>query len=109
VGQAIPTAAQDITGVVLVYGTTAQLVPRSLSDFTPSLGTGLTPTKNTNTYSSNGNIVLSASANQTVEIFNAVGQKLLSHKTVEGINTIPVSTKGLVLVKIGNQISKVIL
>lgn len=71
--------------------------------------TGLTPTKNTNIYASNGNIVLSASANQTVEIFNAVGQKLLSHKAVEGINTIPVSTKGLVLVKVGNQISKVIL
>jgi len=109
VGQAIPTTAQDITGVVLVYGTTAQLVPRSLSDLTPSLGTGLTPIKNTNIYASNGNIVLSASANQTVDIFNAVGQKLLSHKAVEGINTIPASTKGLVLVKIGNQISKVIL
>ncbi|MFT3753948.1 MAG: FN3 associated domain-containing protein [Paludibacter sp.] len=109
IGQAIPTTAQDITGVVLVFGTTAQLVPRSLSDFSASTATSLNPVKDNSIHAANGNIVLSASANQTVEIFNAVGQKLLNLKAVEGQNTIPVSAKGLLLVKVGNQISKVIL
>jgi hypothetical protein len=57
----------------------------------------------------NGAIRFNASANQTVEIFNAVGQRLISKTTVNGLNTIPVYTKGLVMVKVGNQISKVVL
>lgn len=109
IGQAIPTTAQDITGVVLIYNSTAQLVPRSLSDFTPTLGTSLNPVKDNSIHTENGHVILSASANQTVEIFSALGQKLLSLKAVEGMNTIPVSAKGLILVKVGNQISKVIL
>jgi hypothetical protein len=58
---------------------------------------------------SNGKITLSASANQTIEIYNSVGQKLVSKKAIEGVNTIPVSARGVVLVKVDNKIAKVIL
>lgn len=57
----------------------------------------------------NGNIIFNATANETLEIFNALGQKFISIKTVEGINSVPVSIKGMVMVKIGNQTAKVIL
>ncbi|MBZ0244254.1 MAG: chitobiase/beta-hexosaminidase C-terminal domain-containing protein, partial [Bacteroidales bacterium] len=33
IGEAIPTDPQDITGVILQYNTTMQLIPRSLNDF----------------------------------------------------------------------------
>jgi len=65
--------------------------------------------KNIDIHSLYGNIIISTSVNQTIEIFNSVGQILFIRKAVEGVNTIPVSVKGLVLVKVGNQISKVIM
>ena len=42
IGSPIPSGLQDITGVVLMYNTTAQLIPRTSSDFTPTVST--TPT-----------------------------------------------------------------
>jgi len=106
---AIPTISQDITGVVLVYTTTAQLVPRSSADIVNAQGTGLKIVKESNISSSNGKITLSASANQTIEIYNSVGQKLVSKLAIEGVNTIPVSAHGVVFVKVDNKIAKVIL
>jgi len=69
--------------------------------------TGIDIIKTTNTYASNGAITFSASANQTIDVYNAVGQKLLSKKAIEGVNTIPVSANGVVIVKVGNSITKV--
>src|SRR5574344_1761800 len=47
IGTPIPAQAQDITGVVLLYNTTVQIIPRSLTDFTPSLVTcSMPPTLN---------------------------------------------------------------
>ncbi len=111
IGSAIPTTVQDITGVVLNFSTSeVNLIPRSSADFATAQSNSINETATKiNIHASNGNIILSASTNQTVEIFSALGQKLLSLKAVEGMNTIPVSAKGLILVKVGNQISKVIL
>jgi hypothetical protein len=107
---AIPTSSQDITGVVLVYTTTAQLVPRSASDFANSTGaTGIQDLKQNSISASNGKITLSATAGEVVEIYNAVGQKLISKQSAEGINTIAVPAHGVVLVKVGTRIAKVIL
>jgi len=73
-------------------------------------GNGLSnPTSHIAVTVSKGIINFNAIANQTVEIFNAVGQKLISKTTVNGLNTIAVSAKGVVLVKVGSQISKVVL
>jgi len=212
IGKAIPAARQDITGVVLVYNTTAQLVPRSLADFvglptcfvaestiptlsanvgssatqdinisglnltsdititksgtdaglfslststvpqtagtatntvvtityTPSaLGsntatltltsagapdvvrtingsssgtTGLaTSHVSLNVSSINGNIVFTSAKGESIQIFNATGQRLIQKLAVEGTNSIPVSAKGVVLVKVGDRFAKVIL
>jgi len=111
IGKNIPGAAQDITGVV--YNSTpteVDLVPRFTSDFSAGLTTGVDKTTSSaKIYTSNGNIILSASANQTIEIYNTVGQKLLSRQTIDGLNTIPVSAHGVIIVKLGNKVGKVIL
>lgn len=111
IATAIPTSAQDITGVVNVYNTTEyDIVPRTAADFVNTTVTAINPVSNYQFVStSNGKIILSASANQTIEIYNSVGQKLVSKKAVEGVNTIPVSARGVVLVKVDNKIAKVIL
>lgn len=56
-----------------------------------------------------GNIVFDAVADQLVEVYNAVGQRIKSTITVDGLNTVAVGNKGVVLVKVGAQIQKVIL
>lgn len=208
IGTAIPAANQDLIGVVLVFNTTAQLVPRSLSDFvalpttlvaetsiptitanvgstgtsvinvsglnltgdvtlaltgadaslfslsansvaqvgtsteitinyTPAaLGshtatltltspgaatvtrtingtssgyTGLTSKSISGLTNINGSLQFTSAANQTVEVYNAVGQKLVSRKTVEGLNTIPMKVSGVVFVKLGTEVTKVIM
>jgi len=58
---------------------------------------------------SNGNIVFTATAGETVEIYNTIGQKLLQQKTQDGINTIQFRNQGVLLVKVGNRVGKVIL
>jgi hypothetical protein len=109
-GTAIPSAKQDITGLVLMYTTGAQIVPRSSADFVPSIQADL---KNPNisrfVSGSKGFIVLHALAGETVEIFNTNGQKLFSMLAMEGLNTIAVSARGVAIVKVGTHVSKVII
>ena len=56
----------------------------------------------------NGKIQLNAVAGETVTIYNAVGQQLLSKVAVEGLNTFAVSARGVVIVKVGNRVTRVI-
>ncbi len=56
-----------------------------------------------------GSIVFDAVADQLVEVYNAVGQRIKSTVTVDGLNTVAVGNKGVVLVKVGTHIQKVIL
>ncbi len=74
------------------------------------ISTGLKPANQLDfVYTSNGKIMFNATANQTVEVFNAVGQLIVSKSTIDGLNTISVLQKGIVLVKVGDKVSKVIL
>ena len=58
----------------------------------------------------NGNIILTAAAGERVEVYNALGQKLLSNiTTVEGLNTIAVAAHGVVVVRVGNRVAKLVL
>ena len=57
----------------------------------------------------NGKVIFNAKTDEIVEIYNSVGQKLIQKLTIGGINTIPVSTRGVLLVKMGSRISKVIM
>ena len=47
IGTAIPVAPRNLTGVVLQFNTTTQLIPRALSDFEVSVDPSLTATPNT--------------------------------------------------------------
>ena len=66
-------------------------------------------TTNTHVFSSHGNIMFQATAGEVVEVFSVAGQKLLSHITRNGLNSIAVPAKGVVIVKINNGISKVVI
>lgn len=75
-----------------------------------TLSTGVSSLTNSLTVSaSDGIIRFTAESGQVMELYNAVGQKLLVKQTISGMNTIPVASKGLVIVKVGNQIAKVVL
>ena len=74
------------------------------------LGTGLNKVySDLNVSSSNGSITFTSEAGKTIEIYNSVGQKLIQMKAVAGLNTVQVSTKGVVLLRVDNRIAKVIL
>ena len=62
-----------------------------------------------NLVAGNGKLRLSANSGETIEVFTVVGQKLFQQTAIEGINTIQISQHGVLLVKAGNRISKVIL
>jgi len=57
----------------------------------------------------NRNVVFMANADETVEIYNTIGQKLLKRQTVDGVNNISINFHGVLLVRIGQRVSKVIL
>jgi len=76
----------------------------------PTLATSVsTPLSAENITAFDGKIRFSATAGQVVEVYNAVGQKLISNTTIDGLNTLPVDARGMLVVKVGNQIAKVIL
>lgn len=77
---------------------------------TTSIGTGLNSTDSgMRVRALNGNIVFNTEAGQLVEVYNTTGQILVSRLTTQGINTIPAKVKGMVFVKIGTEISKLIM
>jgi hypothetical protein len=74
-----------------------------------SFGTGIDAPVLKNITAFDGKICFSATAGQVVEVYNAVGQKLMSSTTHDGLNTLPVDARGMMIVKLGNQVAKVIL
>jgi hypothetical protein len=57
----------------------------------------------------NGKILFTADSGESLDIYNGVGQKLLHQLTTEGLNTVSVHATGVLLVKLGNRVAKVIL
>lgn len=74
-----------------------------------SFGVGLDVPVLKNITAFDGKIRFSATAGQVVEVYNAVGQKLISNTTIDGLNTLSIDARGMLIVKLGNQIAKVIL
>ena len=64
---------------------------------------------NLNVYVYNGKINVTANAGESLDIYNSVGQRLMHSITTEGLNSISVPANGVLLVKLGNRLSKVIL
>lgn len=57
----------------------------------------------------NGNIIFKAEKGEVLTICNALGQNIMNKITTEGINTIPVPSKGVIIVKVGTKAARIIL
>ena len=57
----------------------------------------------------NGKIKFTAVQGEKLEVYTALGQKLLCKVTVDGVNEITLASKGVMIVKVGNRIAKVTL
>ena len=64
---------------------------------------------NLNVFVSGGKLNLEAANGETIEVYNAVGQKIMKQTAVDGMNTVSVSNKGVTIVKVANRVGKVIL
>lgn len=71
--------------------------------------TGIEQTKTRNNiYVQDGKVMFNSLAGEIVEIYNSIGQRLINKKSVEGLNSIAIEAKGILLVKVGNRVEKVI-
>ncbi|MEI8272367.1 MAG: hypothetical protein WCG08_07065 [Paludibacter sp.] len=57
----------------------------------------------------NGKINFTANEGESLDIYSSVGQRLLHKLTNDGINTISAPANGVLIVKVGNRVGKVIL
>lgn len=107
----LPTTAQDITGVVLLYNTTIQLIPRLESDIiVHEKGSGISVEKLAGIYTADHKLYVPATAGEQIFIINALGQTVSVATAHEGINelsNLPVNK--LLIVKVGNRAAKVVL
>ena len=114
----VATNSKDLTGLVtsttyyytvkaknanVVSELSDEMSVATLGTAVPELNAGL------NLRVVGGSIVFDAVADQLVEVYNAMGQRIKSTITVDGLNTVAVGNKGVVLVKVGTHIQKVIL
>ncbi len=60
-------------------------------------------------YVYNGKVNVTANAGESLDIYNSVGQRLVHSITTEGLNSISVPANGVLLVKLGNKVTKIIL
>jgi hypothetical protein len=67
------------------------------------------PSSLTSIYAHNAKIHFTATAGEKVEVYNAVGQKIISTLATDGQNELPVNAKGVMIVKVGSRLAKVIL
>jgi len=110
-GSAIPTANQDITGLVLVY-TNPQLVPRTTADITPTLAAGFSsPKADFLSVSVTGSSLLvnNVANGSTVEIYSALGSKVQSAQLQSGAIQLNNLSKGMYIVRVGNLSSKIMM
>ncbi len=56
-----------------------------------------------------GKIKFHAVSGEKVEIFNAVGQSLYRALATDGINSVSIAERGIMIVKVGNRIGKIVL
>lgn len=104
-----PSFSGTNSATLMVSSTGAMSVARTLNG-TASISTDINaPVTSFIVSVKNGNVLFSANAGEYVEIYNSVGQMLVQKMTVDGRNSIPVTSSGLLLVKIGSRVTKVIL
>jgi len=55
---------------------------------------------------SNGTLRINTTAGQQIEVFNVLGQRVHTSVSKDGLNIIPLTQRGVVVVKVGNSIQK---
>jgi len=104
-----PTLAGTNSAILTMSSTGAMAVIRTLNGVA-SIATDVNTPKTSLFISvENGNVLFNATAGEMVEIFNSIGQKLFQKLAVDGINTIALTNHGVLLVKVGDRVGKVIL
>ena len=105
----LPTSVGTNTATLTMSSTGAMAVVRTLNG-TAAVTTSVNVLNTSLIVTAvNGNVLFNATAGETVEIFNAIGQKLVQQLAVEGQNTIPLTAHGVLVVKVGSRVGKVIL
>ncbi len=100
--------------LVFVYGTLEKYfgtVPgvKYISEFAWDSTTGINKTQTLNSWSNGNTIYLNATAGESIEVYNIAGQKIISKTANEGINSINHNEKGVVIVKAGSRVSKLVI
>ncbi len=60
-------------------------------------------------FAQNDRVMINTTAGTLIEIFNISGQKISATVAHDGLNTIPVVNKGVLLVKVGEEVTKVVM
>jgi hypothetical protein len=104
-----PSSVGNHTATLTMSSNGAMDVSRTLNGVS-TIWTGLDEVKASfNVSFLDGNLIFTSTADEIVQIYNSIGQKIMQKPTVGGLNKIPVSAKGVLLVKVGNRVAKVIL
>lgn len=107
-GDALPTSAVNIVGLLLEYNGTVQLFPRNKADIGVSVY--LSDVKEiANVYGSNGTLNVIANKGQVIEVYSIMGRKIMSSVANDGVNTFSLGRNQLLLVKVGGATSKIVL
>ena len=99
IGTAIPTTAVNITGVVLQYNTTSQLIPISM-DATTSLDA---TTQEVEFIYDNATIY--NLTNGTITLYNMTGARIIESEGNIDMNSLP---KGIYLVRTAKNVTKIV-
>ncbi len=95
--------------VIAKYGSFSSLVSNEIEVVT-SRYTGIEQSETLNNiYVLNDKVMFNSAAGEIVEIYNSVGQRVVNTISVDGVNSIKLEAKGVMLVKIGNRVGKVIM
>jgi hypothetical protein len=95
--------------VIAKYGSYSSAVSNEITVSTTK-DTGIERTEtNLNIFATTGKIHFNAIAGEKIEIYNAVGQRIVNTISTEGLNSLSIDAKGVLLVKVGERIGKVIL
>lgn len=104
----LPTVEGNHVAVLTLSSTGAEDVSLNLSGSATVSGLNLAVIKGV--YARDGKIFVNAAvAGMNIEVYNTVGQRVASQVLKGDLNIIPVSTKGVLLVKCGSEVTKVIL
>ncbi|HPT43570.1 MAG TPA: choice-of-anchor J domain-containing protein [Paludibacteraceae bacterium] len=105
-----PTAAGSHNAILEITSIGVDTKTMALTGSATDVGTGNAKVQQTaKVWVANGKIMVEAAAGEAIEIYNAIGQKLVSRIASESLNEIDLYSKGVHLVKVSNCVARVLL